>query len=51
MSNIIDHYGVFNVFRRSGVRVSEAFVEVSKRVVNVENIEKLFHLAIADCKL
>ena len=48
MTNISDHYGVFNVFRRSGVRVSEAFVEVSKRVVNVENMEK-FRLAIADC--
>ena len=48
MTNISDRYGVFNVFRISGVRVSEVFVEVSKRVVNVENIEN-FRLALADC--
>ena len=48
VTNISDHLGVFNVFRRSGVRVSKAFVEVSKRVINAENMEK-FRLAITDC--
>ena len=41
MSNISDHYAIFNIFCRRVSSCSDSYVEISRRKLNAENREQL----------